>query len=270
MGSPTFYYYAEDRAPLTVLSFSTRVISDLFASPSRVRVDAVGGAGSPVHRLGPAIGTVTIRRERCSDASLVRSWRNLEDHLLNGGRVGFSYDHAKTWAGYASGPIVIGQTIAYTFGNAFSAWSSSATFASGDELIIEEPNPYGRRYYTTASSISSGQITMGSSFGMDFSNGCMVRYARFWPSLYLPDELIPRQRISSDHGLLFGLDLTLAVDPGILQRATWEGQPWGGPSLGLRGASDGAGSAGYSLEGVLGSIASRGGAGGTVARKLFG
>ena len=263
MGYPTFYYYKEERGPLTVVSFG-RPISDVYQTPMRERADAVGGNGSPVHRVGAALATVTIRRERCTDLALVRQWRDVEDHLLAGGRVGFSWDHAKTWAAYASGPLVIGQTIAYTYGNAFTAWSSSAALANGDELAIEEPNPYGRRRTATVSSVTAGQVSLGEAFGNDFEHGCMVRYHRFWPSLYLPEELIRRTRITSDRGLIFGLDLTLAVDPAILQRATWDGTPAGGPDLGLRSSTAGASSVGMSLEaltrgsvGVGGPSASR-------------
>lgn len=212
MGNPCIYYYPNTPGPLKVVDFGSP-IADLFLTPNRVRVDAFGGDMRVSSRLGPASARVTIRKERFTNRTLERELRNVEDHLIRGGRVGFSWDHAKTWAAYTSGPLVTGGTIAYTGGNAYASWSSSATLGSGDEIAIESPNPEMIREINTVSSLnSSGDITLGTAASFTWSYRKMVRWRWFFPALYLPQDQIGRSVIVGDRGLNFSLDMELAVD----------------------------------------------------------
>lgn len=250
MANPYFYLYYTDAGPLTSHDFG-RSISDLFPRPVRARVDSRGGDGAVSSAVGPAGMRVVVRRERTSDQSLVRMWRNVEDHLLIGGRVGFSWDHSKTWAGFASSPTQ-GDSLLYTGGNAFSAWNSSAALAAGDEIVIETPNPEGRREYTTVTSITGGQISV-PAVSNTFAMKALVRWSGFFPALYLPEDQLERLRISSDRNITWNLDFELEVDQRILVYAAKSG---GIGSLDLRARGVKPGSAGRSLEGMLSSAGS--------------
>lgn len=212
MGNPSFYYYPTTPGPLKVVDLGV-TIADLFLTPNRARVDAFGGDMRVSSRLGPASARVTIRKERFTSRSVERELRNVEDHLIRGGRVGFSWDHAKTWAAYTSGPLVTGGTIAYTGGNAYTSWSASATLASGDEIAIESPNPEMIREINSVSSLnSSGDITLGAAATFTWSYRKLVRWRWFFPALYLPQDQLGRSIVTSDRGLNFNLDCELAVD----------------------------------------------------------
>lgn len=253
MGNPYFYVYYTDSGPLTSHDFG-RSISDLYPRPVRARVDARGGDGAVSSAVGPAGMRVVVRRERTSDQSLVRAWRNVEDHLLVGGRVGFSWDHARSWAGYASLSPTEGDTLLYTGGNAFSAWSAAAALSSTDEIVIESPNPEGRREYTTVSAYAVGRITVPSVLNT-YTAKPMVRWAGFFPALYLPEDQLDRLRISADRNITWNLDFELEVDVRIFTAAEKSGILSGG--LDLRAGGVKPGGAGRSLEGLLsgGSIA---------------
>jgi hypothetical protein len=269
MGNPYFYLYYEPGGPLTAHDFG-RSISDLWSRPMRTRIDARGGDGAVSSALGPSGMRVTIRRERTSDRTLVRMWQNVEDHLLAGGRVGFSWDHARTWAGWATAPTQ-NDTIVYTgSGNAFSAWSSSAALTSGDEIVIEAPHPDGRREYGVVQSISGGQIIVASAIRRTLTTKPMVRWEGFYPSLFLPEDQLDKLRVSSDRRITWSLDLELEVDPRILAYAQKSGMiP---DSLGLRDGTVRPGGRGQSLEDLLrggGSVAgSR--AGSEMFERLYG
>ena len=247
MANPYFYLYYTDGGALAAHDFG-RSISDLVPRPVRARVDARGGDGSVSSVVGPASMRVTVRRERTSDQSLVRMWRNVEDHLLVGGRVGFSWDHARTWASWASSPSAA-DTVLYTSGNAFSAWSAAAALSATDEIVLESPNPEGRREYTTVSSVTSRQITISSGLRNTFALKPMVRWSGFWPALYLPEDQLEKLRISSDRNITWNLDFELEVDQRILTIAQKSGTVG---ALDLRDGSTKPGAAGRSLEGLLG------------------
>lgn len=247
MGNPYFYVYYTDAGPLTAHDFG-RSISDLYPRPVRARVDARGGDGAVSSAVGPAGMRVVVRRERTSDQALVRAWRNVEDHLLVGGRVGFSWDHARTWAGYGSSPPTQGDTVLYTGGNAFSSWSVSAALSASDEIVVETPNPEGRREYTTVSAITGGRITVPSVLNT-YTAKPLVRWAGFYPALFLPEDQLDRLRISGDRNITWNLDFELEVDARIFTAAERSGILSGG--LDLRSSTVKPGSVGRSLEGML-------------------
>jgi hypothetical protein len=255
VANPYFYLYYTDDGPLTAHDFG-RNISDCYPLPTRARADSYGGTGIVSSVLGPAAMRVVIRRDRTSDASLVRMWRNVEDHLLAGGRVGFSWNHAKTWAGWISGTWPEqGDTLLYTGGNAFSVWSASAALAAGDEIVIEQGNPAGRREVTTYSAINaSNQMTIETAMRNTFDDQRpMVRYAGFFPALFLPQDQLNRLRISSDRGITWELDLELEVDQGIFSAVPEDPSTIiGRGDVGLRGTTVIPGSAGMSLGALIG------------------
>jgi len=215
MSWPAFYYYSEPGAPLTYLDLG-RPISDVFMVPTRSRVDAIGGDGGCYHQLNGGGARVTIRRERLSDATTERSLRNMEDHLMRGGRVAFSWDHAKTWAGYGTGGLTRGDALCRTLGNAFTSWSSAGALAVGDEVVIESPNPEMKREINTVSAITSGQITLGTAAAFTYVQRHFVRYRHFYPALYMPESELGRSILTGDRNLNWALDLRLAIDPRIL------------------------------------------------------
>jgi hypothetical protein len=254
MANPYFYLYYTEAGPLTAHDFG-RNISDCYPLPTRSRVDSYGGTGVVSSMLGPAAMRVVIRRDRTSDTSLVRMWRNVEDHLLAGGRVGFSWNHAKSWAGWLHWFPQQGDTLLYSAGNAFSAWSASAVLAAGDEVVIEQGNPAGRREVTTFSSINAGnQITIETAMNNTFEEQRpLIRYAGFFPALFLPQDQINKLRITSDRGITWELDLELEVDQALYSAVPEDSGSGIAPgSIGLRGTTGLAGAAGMSLMEMLG------------------
>jgi hypothetical protein len=215
MGNPAFYYYPNPGGRLVVVDWG-RPISDVFMVPGRVRVDALGGDMVPHHRLGPGSARVNIRRERFTNAALERQLRTMEDHLMRGGRVGFSWDHAKTWAAYGTGGLTQGDTLCYTFGTSFARWSASGALSSGDEIVIESCNPEMKREVNTVSSITGGQISLGAVATYTFEMRHFVRYRWFYPALYLPQDQLGRSLITGDRNVNWTFAAELAIDPRIL------------------------------------------------------
>lgn len=269
MGNPAFYLYPEEAGPLKVVDFG-QSISDCYLVPTRRRTDAIGGDGVARSMLGAGGGKVTIRRERSSLRATERAWRNVEDHLLRGGRVGFSSDHAKTWAGFLNAFPTQGDTLLYTGGNVFTSWSASAALVSGDELVIESPNPEMKREVTTFSSINSSyQVTIGSALWFTYAAGALVRWRSFWPALYLAQDQLNKSIVTSDHGINYTLQVELTVDPAIYAPAQLGGVAGGvlggiSPEL-LAGTTAPVGHTLATLEGLLaggtGSLRGRAGAG---------
>ena len=134
-----------------------------------------------------------------------------------GGRVGFSLDHAKSWAAYTTGGLSRGDTIVYTGGNAFRAWSASAVIAASDEIVIESPNPEALREIQSVTALGGGtQITISRGAIYTYSLPKMVRWRDFYPALFLPEDQISKPFLTHDRRLNWTLDITLEVDLAII------------------------------------------------------
>lgn len=255
MGSPTFYWYPDAAGSLQRTTLSGP-LSDLHESITRERAVSRAGDGSAYTVAWSSRTTVRIVRERGVSAANVREIRAMEDHLLRGGRVGFSRDHAKTWAGYCAGPTVRGASYYPTMGNAFAAWASAGTLASGDEVVAESAQPEAIHEISVASSInSSGDVLTSGTILYTRTAPTMVRWRDFYPALRMADDQVGRPILTTEHRIAWTLDVTLEVCPEILDAGF--GGVYGhalaaSASLGLGDTTDPAGGT-LTLDGLLGS-----------------
>ena len=142
MATPRLYYYPDPDGSLETIDFGEG-LSDLQELPSADVADAYNGAGVGYRSLLASTLRLRIVLERFGSvgtSSLERKLMSLQAHLAKGGLVGFSRDHAKTWAGKAQRPTR-GDTVIYTNGNGFTAWSSSGNIVQNDEVVLETPHP---------------------------------------------------------------------------------------------------------------------------------
>jgi hypothetical protein len=226
-------------------------LSDLHESISRERAVSRAGDGSAHTSAWAGRTTVRVVRERGLSAANVRELRAMEDHLLRGGLVGFSRDHAKTWAGYCAGPTIRGASYYPTMGNAFAAWSASGTLASGDEVVAESAQPEGIHEIGVASSInSSGDVLTSGTILYTRTTATMVRWRDFYPALRLADEQSGRPILTTEHRIAWTLDITLELCPEIIAAGT---SGLGSGLAGLALADDAApAGGGLTLDAVLG------------------
>ena len=148
MANPRFYYYPDPSGSLEVIDL-LGPLSSLIVTPIVKASEGYDGAGRASENLTRINFRVRIILDRFQTAgvgrsSLERQLLTMQQHLLAGGYVGFSKDHAKAWASLpsVSGALMRGDTVIPTGGNGFGAWSASAALTAGDELVIEQGAPY--------------------------------------------------------------------------------------------------------------------------------
>jgi hypothetical protein len=164
-----------------------------------------------------------------------RRLQNLVSHLKAGGAVGFTTDTTKAVASYPTGGMGIGSQYATHAGNAFSAWESSATLASGDEVVIETEPMLGISEWHKLSAYSSSQFTFSTDktrYNLSAANA-MIRWHRFWPALRLPSDQLDAPVLTDEHGIgwSFEVELEVAAEVYYLPSASGGSNYTGSPSL---------------------------------------
>jgi len=201
---------------LEVLDFAS-MFSDLQETDLWRRIDSRGGDGRVQSYFEGGNQRIRLVKERFRSNTIERMLRSMSSHLGRGGRVGFSLDHAKSWAAYTTGGLSRGDTIVYTGGNAFRAWSASAVIAASDEIVIESPNPEALREIQSVTALGGGtQITISRGAIYTYSLPKMVRWRDFYPALFLPEDQISKPFLTHDRRLNWTLDITLEVDLAII------------------------------------------------------
>jgi hypothetical protein len=192
---------------------------------------------------------VTMERDSMqTDAGRAR-WRALQavvSHLETGGAIGLSTDHAKSWAGYPAGAIIQGGSYVTWWGNAFSAWNSSAAPVAGDDIVVEQAPMYGLRECHKVAALSGSQISYSGTTGVFDHAGVplLVRYAGFFPALRMPfDKYTPPE--TNEHGIIHTLELNLEMDAAVYAANVQQ------QSLGLGSTSASQYQSGGSLEAFL-------------------
>lgn len=213
MADPRFYYYPESGGTLETIDLAGP-LSDLQETELRDVEDAYDGERVLYRQVLGGGYRVRIVLERFTSQALERKLKTMSAHLERGGYIGFSRDHAKTWAGFgASGYTYRGRSIFYSTVNQFGAWNGSATFASGDECTIESGNPEMYREYNTVSSINaSNQVTLGNALVYTYSNPVLLRWRDFYPALRLPADKVGKALVTHDHRISWTLDVELEWD----------------------------------------------------------
>lgn len=211
MGTPSFYWYPDEDGSLQRLDLG-EALSDIEETNGADVADSYAADRTPFRAWYASTFRVRVVLERFGTSpganATERALLTLQSHLQRGGAVGFSRDHAKTWGAIRSGVAARGDATFYTPGNGFTGWSSSATLASGDELVIEDLS--GRRELNTVSSLSaSGDITLGSTLMFSYEGHPLVRWRDFYPFLTLPADQLGRDMVAHDHRRNWTLDVTL-------------------------------------------------------------
>jgi hypothetical protein len=161
-------------------------------------------------------------------AALERSLMALEKHLQLGGTVGFSLNHSKSLAHWPLGLWSQQSQAIYVSGNGFATWSSSAAWASGDDMVVESIEPGGVREVHATSGQTGSQLSLSSTrLQWHYADRpAWVRYRHFWPVLKLPQDQLGKPLVTTENRRLVTFDATLEIDHNglILAGAEKEGQ----------------------------------------------
>ncbi len=217
MGSPTLYWYPPGATSPRSFTLGLR-LTDLAITDYRDRRTAAPGRGVPVHHDLGGYRTVQLSLERRTTAATIREIRSLAAYLQAGGYLALCLDSAKVWGGWASAAPAAGDTSIYVdTGNAFSSLSSGS-LAAGDEITIESPNPELRREFALVSSLAAARtINLDGSTMQGYSTApVFVRYADFYPALYVAEDDMDSCAPTSDRRLNWTWDLTLTESPGVI------------------------------------------------------
>lgn len=215
MPAPAIYWYPDPRGTLETIDFGDvgeNELSDIQEFPGAEVRDARGGDQTQRRTFLGETFRVRIILERfgpVGQSSLERDLAALQVHLDRGGRIGFSGDHAKTWAVMPAGAPSRGDATIYTPTPPFSAWSSSGAIAAGDEVVIEQGNPDPKREIQLVDTTTSARITLDRGLRWTFSAPPVVRWRDFYPVLRRPKDQVGRPLVSHDHRVNFTLDMTL-------------------------------------------------------------
>lgn len=199
MGNPCFYYYPDEGGSLEVIDLGEG-LSDIEETPGADVADSYAGDRTPFRAWYASTFRVRLLLERFGtpgQSSVERALLSMQAHLARGGAVGFSRDHAKTWASIRSGAASRGDTSFPTAGNGFTGWSAAATLASGDEMVIEDLA--GRREITTTTNATGGELTLSPGLIYTYEGHPLVRWRDFYPALTLPADQVGRALVTHDH-----------------------------------------------------------------------
>lgn len=238
MAAPAIYWYPDPRGTLEHIDFGAvgeEGLSDIQEFPGAEVRDARGGDQTQRRTFLGEVFRVRIILERfgpVGHSALERDLAALQLHLDRGGRIGFSGDHARTWAVMPAGAPARGDTTVRTPSGPFSAWSSSGAIAAGDELVIEQGNPDPKREVQLVDSTTSSTVTFDRGLRWTFSAPPVVRWRDFYPVLRRPKDQLGRPLVSHDHRVNFTLDMTLEYSA-IEARRFWSGGSSRPSALGL-------------------------------------
>lgn len=261
MATPRIYYYPDPTGTLETIDLLTP-LSELIVTPIVRAEEAFDGNGRASENLASIRYRVRVIIDRFqtsgigSDA-LERNLLTLQRHLLAGGYIGFSRDHARTWGALVSTggtDLARGATTVPIAGSGFSGWSASGIVSSGDEIEIERGSPYWTGETTTVSALSSTLLTPSEAlryaYPLDTGANILARWRDFWPALRLPVGERTKPIVSSDKRLNWTLDMALEYSIADALALWPAGTTWGGVT-GLRDSTtpDGAGVATTTLSG---------------------
>lgn len=210
-GHPCLYWYPHPSAGLRVLSLG-EVLSDLQEVPVTVAAEVVAGGrwSRVVHRQGWRIVLVLERFGSVAGSAVERGLVALEAHLRAGGLVGVSRRHDRMWAAQMGASVAAGDVVVPTSGNGFTGWSTSAALAAGDQVVIESPDPDGRREVAIVDAVGLGRrVTLSEGTIYPWAPGSFVRHRDCYPVCHAPIEAHGGPIVVSDYRRTWTLRLTL-------------------------------------------------------------
>lgn len=225
MGNSAFYWQPTGSTVLQKIDCG-RTWSDMQITPIRMGADTAPGWGAPIRTDLGGMREVRISQERiANNAALIRQYEGMIQHLRAGGHVAAVLDDTKAWAVWSRGAVSAGST---AFGttppvNAFAALGT-ASMASGDEVLIESPNPEYLWDVSRYSAQAGGRLTLSDAVQTGFQlSPVFVRYRWFFPALRLAaDSASDSSLLTHDRLLNWTLALPLEEHPGDI--AALQGQ----------------------------------------------
>ena len=222
MGLPTIYFYPDSSGTLETITFEEN-LSDLQVEPIREVSDAVTLSGAMFRRHYASRLAVRIVLENYTSKSFWYKMESLSAHLERGAPIGFSLDHAKTWAGFLhsggsaargdAGPFLLPGASGASNGNSFYAWNNSGTLVEDDMVCISNGNPEGFREYVDLDSLGTSTATLKRGLLYSYaSRPILFRWRDFFPALKLPQNQMGSPIVTSNHRIGYTLDLRLGED----------------------------------------------------------
>lgn len=228
MSTSYFYLYPDDDGPLLAVDLAECVSSRIERpAPDRILTRSADGSGwSSSTAFGYTVNLTLQAFGSAAATALERKLQLVANHLNRGGMVGFSRDHAKTWACIISAPPRAADTTMTAPGNGFASWSSAGTLAAGDEVTIETGHPENRRDILTVTSLTGTTLTLAEALRLSFRYPPLVRWRDFWPLLYTdPSDGTAAVDVVQTIGYAYTLDITLRYAPSLAYQLANGGVP---------------------------------------------
>jgi len=248
MGNAYIWWYPQDPGTIEAIDLGPS-LSDLEETPDPLveAVESLSGSQSRVTYRGRYRVRISLERINGSSTSgrlLMRSLWSLQTHLDGGGVVAFARDAAKAWAGFTFPSPVRGATeircVGAAVGGAFP-FSSTATLAAGDEVVIQASAPeLHRRELLLVSSFSSvSTIALDTQAVRHDWTGvpALVRHRDFYPVLRQPVDRIGESIILSERRIGYTLDLHLVEDATAIETLRGASSGWLSTTTESRGQS---------------------------------
>ena len=192
-------------------------LSDLQVTPQRDVSDTYAISGGVTRTMTRAWLNVRITLDRFSDRAVFRDLTNMINHLERGGTVSFCNDKNKAYAARldAAG-ISTGGTKIGAGENLYKKYSTTAVdfLQINDEVVVENEPPFAVRAIKkiagkTEFDTGAASYTVDAAFTEAHREGAFIRYADFWPCLYLPKSQINSGVLTHDHRINYTLDINL-------------------------------------------------------------
>lgn len=228
MANPSVFWYPNDGGAIKELrtGYSLQILHPV---ETYIRPTSTNGIGAPymVGLMGEV--RVTLRKERMrrdTDSDMINDFFALENHLRRGGTMGVALDRTKAFAAYVTTGLTAGGTAIEGGPNIYkdilTAQSITLALASGDRFWLESGNPDFRRERLTCDGAPTvtallHAITASRAIVMDrdADSGVMVRHEDFYPAVYLPEDQLDREIITTESGALYTFEAELVIDGGI-------------------------------------------------------
>jgi len=216
MGNPTFYWYPDPYGTIEKLDLGEG-LSDL----QGVHLDSLEASSESIAGYETLIplrrrGRVRLVYERFGDGSVRRGIEALVNHLKRGGTCGFCTDSAKVVAVVVESALARGDT-SLPFSWRVLDYEGTQTLAADDEVVLTSPSPEYQQEIGVVSSQATNTITLTAGLRYTYESlPVIVRYDEFFPLLRMPPSERAREVLTSDHRLVWTLDMTLIEDVAAL------------------------------------------------------
>lgn len=216
---PRFYFYPDDAGTSLFTLDMAEPFTVLDPQPVGSMDANTSNSWAAYRQLHGHAFSVRLVSERFKDAGGVRErkLRAMINHLMRGGWVAFSHDHARTFGAAASTAPGDGDALIGTGGNLFTAFNASGSISASDQLVVQSPNPEGKAEQVQVATYTSGTgaITLSDTILLDHSATTFVRWKYFFPRLVLDPRANVDRLLSDEYHNTWTLDLPLLTQPDL-------------------------------------------------------